>query len=151
LDKINMKNNKFLLAALAGTVTFLLTGFLVFGKLLKGFFETHSGLSPDVMAQVFRGGPNVGAMVVGQVALGLLYATVLVWGGFTSATSGAKAGVILGLLTAASFDFIVMLGVTNIQTVTSTLVDVFANGVVGALGGAVIGMVLAKGVSKNKG
>jgi hypothetical protein len=147
-----MKNNKFLLAALAGTVTFLLIGFLVFGKLLNGFFEANSGLPSDVMAQVFRSeGPNVGAMVAGQVALGLLYATVLVWGGFTSTRAGTKAGAILGLLTAASFDFIVMLGVTNIQTVTSTLVDVFANGVVGALGGAVIGMVLAKGVSKNKG
>jgi hypothetical protein len=147
-----MKNNNFFLAALAGTVTFLLIGFIVFGKLLKGFFETNSGLAPDVMAQVFRGGgPNVGAMIFGQVALGLLYATVLVWGGFTSTATGAKAGAILGLLTAASFDFVVMLGVTNIQTVTSTLVDVLANGVVGAIGGTVIGMVLAKGVSKNKG
>jgi uncharacterized membrane protein YraQ (UPF0718 family) len=73
-----MKNNKFFLAALAGTVTFLLIGFLVFGKLLKGFFETNSGLPPDVMAQVFRGGgPNVGAMIFGQVALGLLYARCL--------------------------------------------------------------------------
>jgi hypothetical protein len=63
-------------------------------------------------------------MIAGQIALGLLYATALTWGNFNSGAAGAKAGAILGLLISAPFDFIVMMGATDINTTTSTLVDI---------------------------
>jgi hypothetical protein len=143
-----MKNNKFFLAAILGALTFFLLGWIVWGMLLKSFMDSQSGLSPDVMAQVMKTEDqfNWAAMVVSNLAMALLLATILVWGGFTSTSAGMRAGAIVGLLTAMMFDFL-FVGMSNLMTTTGAVVDIIASTVVWAIGGAVIGMILAKGTS----
>jgi hypothetical protein len=143
-----MKNNKFLLAALAGTVTFFLLGWVVWGMLLKSFMEANSGIPAEIASQVWKTEDqmNFGAMIVAHLAMGLLYTTVLMWAGANSASSGMKAAAIVGVLIAIMWDFL-FLGMSNLMTMPGILVDVVASAIVAAIGGAVIGMVLAKGTS----
>src|ERR1700752_4498654 len=140
-----MKNSKFLLASVVGTVTFFLLGWLVWGTLLKSFMDSNMGLTPEVAAQVFKPEMEFNwiAMIASCLGKALLYATILVWGGFTSTAAGMRAGAIIGLLTSVMFDML-WLAMSNLMTTPSVLVDIVAATVVGAVGGAVIGMVLAK-------
>jgi hypothetical protein len=143
-----MKNNKFILAALTGTVTFFLLGWLVWGTLLKSFMEANSGIPAEVATQVWKSDDqmNFGAMIIAHIAMGLLYTLVLMWAGANSTASGMKTGAIVGLLMAIMWDFL-FLGMSNLMTMPAALVDIVASTIVGAIGGAAIGMVLAKGTS----
>jgi hypothetical protein len=143
-----MKNNKFFLASIVGAVTFFLLGWIVWGMLLKNFMAANSGLPADVMAQVNLPEDQFNwlAMVVSNLAMGLLLATILMWGGFTSTAAGMRAGAIVGLLIAIMWDFL-FLGMTRLMTMQFALVDILASAVVWAIGGAVVGMILAKGTS----
>jgi hypothetical protein len=143
-----MRNNKFLLAALVGTVTFFLLGWLVWGTLLKGFMDANSGMTPELSAQVMRSEENMNmlAMIISHIGMGFLYATILMWGNFNSTAAGMKAGAIVGLLTCVMMDFLFH-GITTMYTMPLILVDIVAGTIVGAIGGAAIGMVLAKGTA----
>jgi hypothetical protein len=142
-----MKNSKFLVAVIVVLIGMFAVGALNYGFLLKDFYRTHTGISEDIYGQVFKADDqmNWGAAILSNLASALMLTTVLVWGGFTSTASGARAGAILCLLMGIAVDF-GFISFTNVFTVTGAIVDVIVNAVMGAIVGALGGMVLAKGI-----
>ena len=145
-----MKNNKSLLAMLAAFVVMMLIGWLTYGMLLKDFYHDNAGLTGDLYTQVFKADDqmNWGFGIVSNLAASLMLTTILVWGGFTTTASGAKAAAIIGFLLAMSVDFGFM-SFTNLFTLKGSIVDVLANTIMCSITGAVVGMVLGKGNSSS--
>lgn len=133
-------NVKILLATLAGSVTSFLTGWVIWGMALKGFFETNT---TEAGKAVMRGDNMVmWAIFVGCVAWALLLTLVFSrWAGITTFKSGAIAGAWLGFLIALGADMF-SYGGMDAFTLTAGLVDAILNGVQGAIVGGVIGWVL---------
>ncbi len=139
-----MRTNKILLAGLAGGVVYFLLGWLIYGMVLASFMDGQS--TPEGMA-VMR--PDDGmvfwAMIVGNIAGGMLLAVIFGrWANISTWQTGAMAGAIIAGLMAASYDFL-LYGSTNMMALTGILVDIVVYAVMGAVGGAVVAMVLGSG------
>jgi hypothetical protein len=65
------------------------------------------------------------------------------WASISTFVTGAKAGAVIGLLTGAFFDLI-MLGTTNISTPTAAMADILVNGIIGMFVGGAVGWILGK-------
>ena len=145
-----MRNNKFFLAAIVGTVLFFILGWLVYGMLIMQYMGNH--LSSAVRSSnfaVYKGPAEMGAisfmaLFLGNLATGFLYASILTWSNVRTAAGGAKMAAAVGFLTSMSIDF-VMYGTSNIYTLHSILADVVAWTIITAITGGVIGMILGKG------
>ncbi|MFN0216018.1 MAG: hypothetical protein ACKVT2_17295 [Saprospiraceae bacterium] len=136
-------NTKVLLAALAGAVTTFLTGWVLYGMALKGFFEantTEGGMS------VMRGEmPIMWGIFVGCLAWSLLLALLYNrWAGISTFKGGAMAGAWIMFLVALGADFFSYASM-NVMTMTAALVDPVVNAIQGAIAGGVIGWVLGYG------
>ena len=144
-----MKNKNYFLAAIVGGITFFLLGWLIYGVVLMEFMNANSGLSADVFEKFNRTEAEFiwWALILANVASGFLIATILSWAQMTSLAAGAKAGAIIGLLIAVSFDFL-FYSMTNIFTTTSLVVDIIASTVMTTIGAAIIGWLLGRGNAK---
>jgi hypothetical protein len=99
----NVMNTKVLLAALAGTVTSFLTGWVIYGMLLKGYFD---GQVMEGARSVMRAEPTMWAIALGCLAWALLLALIYSrWAGISTFKSGAIAGAWVTGLVAAGADF----------------------------------------------
>ncbi|MBK8043272.1 MAG: hypothetical protein KBG02_03705 [Haliscomenobacter sp.] len=139
-----MRTNKILLAGLAGGVVYFLLGWLIYGMVLASFMDGQS--TPEGMA-VMR--PDDGmvfwAMIVGNIAGGMLLAVIFGrWANISTWQTGAMAGAVIAGLMAMSFDFL-LYGTTTMMTLTGVLADIVVYAVLGAIGGAVVAMVLGSG------
>lgn len=138
-----MNTQKILLAGLLGGVVAFLLGFLFYGMLLTNFFEANAGTATGVM----RGDTDMLwiPMIIGHLAWGLLFSLIFGrWASISTFASGAKAGAVLGLLIAITFDMI-SLGSTNVSTLNAALVDIVVMTAVSALVGGVVGWFLGRG------
>lgn len=137
-----MNTNKILLAALAGTVTLFLLGFLGYGLALEKFFIENAGTASGVS----KGEDMVWwAMILGHIAMGLLLAIIFGrWAGIKTFVTGAKAGAIILVLIAIGYDFIGY-GTSNLMNLTGVIGDVVLQAVIGAIAGGVVGLVLGSG------
>jgi len=137
-----MNTNKFLIGGIIGGIVYFLLGYLVFGMLLKDFMASNMGSATGVMKAdmdfVWW------ALIVGNLFSGLALSYILSKAGVSSAGAGAWVGFVASLLIAAAFDFI-WLGVSNINSLKGSLVDIVASAVMGAIVGAVIGWYLGMG------
>ena len=128
------------LAVIAGAVTMFVMGFLIYGLALASFFETNAGSATGVM----REAPVFWALGVGNIAMAVLLTYIFsTWASISTSAGGSKAGALIGLLMALSFDFI-MLGTTNILTETAMAADGVSSAVILGVGGAVIGAMLGR-------
>ncbi|MBK6997799.1 MAG: hypothetical protein KA138_02390 [Saprospiraceae bacterium] len=136
-------NTKVLLAALAGAVVTFLSGWVLYGMALKGFFDANT---TEVGASVMRGEmPLMWAIFVGCLAWSLLLALLYSrWAAITTFKGGAIAGAWIMFLVALGADFFSYASM-NIMTMNAALVDPVVNAVQGALAGGIIGWVLGYG------
>ncbi len=133
-----MDLKKFLLATLAGGITFFVLGFLLYGMLLEDYFQgqTTSGVMREEPDMLF-------------LALGNLFAAMLLvyiymkWAAISTFRTGLEAGAIIGLLISLMWD-LTMYAVSDISTLQGALVDALVYTVLFALTGGVIGWVLGK-------
>lgn len=132
-------NTKLILAALAGAVTLFLTGWLLYGMALKGFFDAQVLSSAR---GVMREQPDLLAVFGGCLAWSLLlallysrYATITTFRG--GAITGAWIGFLIAL-GAGLFSYASM----NVTEISAVLVDPFVNAVQMAVAGGVVGAVL---------
>ena|SRR5258706_6791364 len=134
---------RILAAGIAGAVAMFLLGWLIWGILLHGYFDsTMTKEAKSVMLEM----PNFGPLIAAQIVFGILFAFIFdAWGGFRSFAGGLKAGGILmfGLslgwnLQTMSFFKDMHIGSPYVPMV----VDILAATVVGAVSGGVIGAVL---------
>lgn len=138
-----MNTNKLVLAGVVGGAVAFFLGFLFYGLLLADFFSNNMGSATGVMRadNEMQWGP----MVIGHLAWGLLFAYIFMkWATISTFNTGAKAGAVIGLLVAVTFDMI-NLGTTHVGTMTSALVDIVVMTVISAVVGGVVGLMLGRG------
>ena len=124
-----MATKNFLLASLAGGVTFFVPGYVLYGVLLHDFMVASSA------AGVVKETPDFGPLILSQLVFGAFLTMVLRrWPGAGTLVEGAKAGAVLVLLLG--------LGFSLAQYATMNLIDqvmIPVNAVVGAIRGALAG------------
>jgi hypothetical protein len=130
-------NRRFAVAVLAGSLTLLPVGFLLYGDVFAFLFEEGALTLPGVMRQ----SPSIGWIVAGQVGFGTLVALAISWRGKKDLVGGAATGAILGFLMAVGYDF-AQYGTSNLWTLGATLADPFVTALLVGSSGAVTGWVL---------
>ena len=134
-----MDPKKFVVGTVVGAVVLFFAGYLIFNTILGGFFAANAGSAMGVART---------PMMLWSIAVGCVgFAALICFSMGTRAASGlaggAQVGAVIGLLLAIFVDF-VMYGTTNVNNLTATVVDPIATAVLGAIGGAVIGLVISK-------
>ncbi len=130
---------RFVFAVIAGSVTMLLVGFLLYGVLFAGLFREGALTIPGVMKQQ----PELLWILVGQIGFAVLVTLIVHWRGATSLARGASTGAIVGFLMALGYDF-AQYGTSNLWTLTATLLDPLITAVLVGSAGGVIGYVLGR-------
>lgn len=131
-------NKKFMIAGLAGGVTYFLLGWLVYGKLLKDTMTSWEGADPIKMKEM----PDMLPLIFGNMFMSFFLAYVFTkWANISTLKSGLIAGAIIGLFICASFD-LTMFGISNTLNATGMIMDIITNTIMIALVGGVVGLVI---------
>lgn len=137
-------NTKVILATLAGAVISFLSGWVIYGMLLKNFMDANtldSGracMRPDeemLLWAIFA------ACFFWSLLLALIFTR---WAGISTFKSGAIAGAWVMLLVALGADFYTY-SMMNIYTLNALFVDGAVNAIQGAMVGGVVGWVIGFG------
>jgi len=135
-----MGNNKVLLAGIAGTVSFFILGWVVYGMMLMDFMAANVGTATGVNKSEEE--MSFLWIVIGNLASGYLLAIIFgSYGNITTAMAGAKAGAVIGLLMSIGYDAI-MYGTTNIMNMNAMWADIAVSTIMCAITGAVVAAVL---------
>ncbi len=128
-----MKTKNFLVAGLSGGIADFLLGWLFYGIIFKDVFPQPEE-STNAMLFIF----------LGCITFGLFLAYIYTkWAQITTAVTGAKAGAILGLMTALYYNFFGM-ALNSEATLQMAALDVGIGIVMTAIIGAIIGAVNGK-------
>jgi uncharacterized membrane protein len=130
---------RFIVATVAGSVTMLLVGFLLYGIVFAGLFREGALTIPGVMKQQ----PEVLWILAGQIGFSILVTLIVSWRDATSFVKGASTGAILGFLMAIGYDF-AQYGTSNLWTLKATLFDPIITAVLVGSAGGVVGYVLGR-------
>lgn len=130
-------HKRFVIAVVAGTITMLLVGFILYGIVFAQLFREGALTIPGVMKKE----PDILWIVAGQAGFAVFVALVVSWRNATSFVSGATTGMIVGFLMAVGYDF-AQYGTSNLWTLKATLLDPFITALLVGSGGGVIGLVL---------
>jgi hypothetical protein len=133
-------SKNFTMATIAGAVVLFVTGYLIFGWALTGFYESNAGSASGVMKE------SVGWLwiIMSTIAYAALLACILGWAGSKDVAAGFKTAAVVGLLIGISVTW-GQYAFTNLNNMTLTLVDPVLGAIHSGIGGAVIGMMLGKG------
>ena len=133
-------NGRFWLTVLVVTILGFFGGWLVFGELMSGFYESHSSEAANNLA--FEE-PRVWAIAIGTLAWGLLITWVLQKTGSNDFQKGLINGLIIGFLVSVIFDFS-LYAMWDMSDSTLVIVDIIVGtvfwGILGGVGGWVLGM-----------
>lgn len=136
-------NGKALIAALVGGIILFVFGYIFYAVIFAGFFETN--MEPGYMKAMTD--INLGAVFIGNLCGGLILALIFgTWGNIKTLGAGAKAGGIFGLLVGLAVDLITF-GTTNGPNFAAVIVDAILTGIMFAVAGAVVAMLLGRGVA----
>ena len=135
-----MTTQKFALATIAGGVTLIMLGGILYGWLLMDFFLANTGPAQGVMKET----PEWLWLGLGELTLAALLTTVIgTWAGVSGAGDGFRIGAIFGLLLGLSLS-LTFLGFANISTPLGSVVDTIVGTIRAGVAGAVIGIVLGR-------
>lgn len=136
-------NTKVLLAAVAGAIATFLSGWLIYGMLLKGYFD--SSLTEGARS-ISRGDhPIIWAIFLGGFAWALLLAMIFDrWANIRTWQGGGMAGAWIGFLIAIGANLF-SYAQADWASMNALLLDACVNIVQGAISGAVSGFVLGYG------
>jgi hypothetical protein len=133
-----MDTKKFALGTIAGGVAMFITGYLIYGLALRGFYEAN------MINNVSLETPRFLWLILGNLGFAAFYTYIFVkWTGIKTFATGAKAGAVLGVLLGLGFS-LTWYGTANLMTLTGAFVDVVVNGVMTAVVCGVIGMVVGR-------
>ena len=134
-----MDTKKFLLASLAGGITFFVSGYAIYGVLLHDFMVASS------TAGVIKETPDFVPLILSQLIFGAFLTMVLRrWPGAGTLVEGAKAGAVLVLLLGLGFSLAQYATTNSVDQVTIP-VNAVVGAIRGALAGGAIGAVLSRG------
>ena len=135
-----MKTNKILVGGVVGGVVLFLVSWVVWGILLKDFMIANYN-------QCFMNKDMIWwALIVSNIAVGLLFSTVFSWAKTTGIVDGAKGAAIIGCLVTVFIDLQFYSMSSMFNGIGIVAVDILLSTVVFAIGGAAVawGMGLVK-------
>jgi hypothetical protein len=131
---------KIIFTTLGITVIFFLLGWLVFGVLLKGFYEGNTIQYTGLMKE----SPAPWAYFISNLCMATLTVYVFTLAGIKSFAKGLVTGLIIFFLVSLSYD-IVFFGTMNLFNGAAFFVDVFITTLFGGLLGGLAGLFLGMG------
>jgi|GEM_PF-198832 len=141
LKSITM-NTKVLLAGLAAGVFYFFAGWVVYGMLLMDYMTANMTVYEGLMKTEEE--MNFAALIISNLAWGLLVAMVCDKTNSKSLMAGAMTGLWVGFLIMLSFDASFK-AFFNLYTDTYLMVDLVVGTLFMAAGGAVAGLILGTG------
>ena len=135
-----MDIKKLLTGGIAGAVTTFLLGWLIFGMLLMDFMNKH----PGAAGNIGRAEPDFLYLILGNLAMGFLFAYLFIKANVNSLGSGLVTGGIIGALMSVGYNCI-WYATTSAVSKTGMAADVAGSTVMFAISGAVIAMVVGMG------
>lgn len=127
-----------ILAAVVGSISSFLLGWLIFGILLMDYYTANTTHYDGLMKEM----PNLVLVFLNGLIWSLLLAFIFErWAGIKTILGGIKGGVIIGLPIMLSFNLF-LLARMNLFTPTLVVVDVIANTIFTALVGGLIAFIL---------
>lgn len=126
-----------LLGALAGSIVMFLLGFLLFGLLLSEYFKANT----VEYAGLVKDPPMIAMIFIFNLIWAWLIAWVLQYAGRSGWGEGAKAGAIIMFFIALGIDIEFEAFMNLHKSFTPQLLHVLIVTLMGAIAGAVIGMV----------
>ncbi len=133
-----MNAKKLVLAALAGGIVLVATGFLVYGVLLREFIQANSA------AGLMKDQPDMGPLILGGLVWGAFLTLISRWSGTGSFAQGARTGAIVGLLVGLGIN-LVMYASMNLMEAVVIPTNTVITAVRFALACGAIGAVLGRG------
>ena len=118
---------------LAGVLTFLL-GWLIFGLLFMDYYSQHMMQYAGLM----KNPPEFVYIFIGTLAYGILLSYVFTMGNVASASKGAMAGLVIGILAQINFDTIIF-AEFNLMGRGLMALDICLNAIVSSVVGAFLG------------
>ncbi|KJL41657.1 hypothetical protein [Microbacterium trichothecenolyticum] len=91
----------FLVASVVGAVPVFGLTLLIYATFFQDLLAGFSELTPEVVEMISRDQINIVAIVIANLAHGILLATVITWGRFYTPPRGAGAAAIVAFLTEA--------------------------------------------------
>lgn len=135
-----MDAKRFVVASLVGMVVVYAVGWLLFDTLFADFYAANAGSATGVD----RDPRILWPMLVGALAYAALITYAMTrGGGMVDLGTGVRIGGIVGFLLWATVDF-GFYGSTNINSLTTAVVDPLLEFVRGAIAGVVIAWVLGR-------
>jgi hypothetical protein len=136
-DHVDTK--RFLAGTVVGGIVLYAVGYLIFTMAFASFYAANAGTATAA---------DRSAEVTWAVVLGSLgYAALICYAIGARTTSGlgggAKVGAVVGFLMWFAVDF-TLYGILNVSNLTRTIVDPLLEIVHGGIGGAVIGLLVAR-------
>ena len=139
-------NTKIIIAAVVGAIAAFLLGWLIWGKLLMGYYEANTVHYEGMM--LADADMKLWAIFIANLVSALLYAWLFSRMGINSFMGGFQAGAIIAALTALSMSMMFYSMMNWYSNPTIIVVDALVNAVYGGIVGGVIGLILGK-VGKN--
>jgi len=132
-----MTIKKLIIGTLIGTAASFVFGFLIYAIAFSDFFASNVGSATGVM----KSDEEMAwiPMFLGHFSFGLLIALIYGrWANIKTLANGAKTGAVIGLLFAATHDFI-NLATANVMNTTGALGDIAASALITAITGGAVG------------
>jgi hypothetical protein len=132
---------KAILAGFAGAILAFLLGWVIYGMLLMGYFESNTTHYEGLMKDT----PNLLLIFLNNLIWSLLLAFIFYkWAGVKSFAGGIKGAIIITLPISLSIDLYFVSGM-NLFTPVLVVVDVIASTIMWAIVGGLIGFILGAG------
>ena len=134
-SKINeMKTNKILVGGITGGVALFLLGWVIYGILLMDYSTANYNqcMNRPMKEMIWW------SMILSNLALGFLLATIFSWSNTTGFMAGAKTAGIIGLLLSVSMDFGYYSMTTMYVNPSVIIVDIIAYTIYLAIAGAIV-------------
>lgn len=136
-----MKTNKILLGGITGGVALFLEGWVIYGILLMDYSTANYNqcMNRPMQEMIWW------SLILSNLALGFLLATILSWSNTTGIMAGAKIAGITGLLLSLSMDLSYYSMTTMYVNPSVIVVDVIVYTVYLAIAGAIVAWVMGMG------
>jgi len=134
-----MNFKKIFLVGLITAIFSFFLGWLIFGIIMKGYqaYQLDGVMKMDTEMVWW-------AMILSNLLWGWFFAYVFInWANISTWFSGLKAGVVIGFLTGAAFDF-GLFSMTNLFSLSGVFTDVLLNAVYCGIIGAFVGWISGK-------
>lgn len=131
-------NLKLILATLGGAILSFLLGWLVYGVLLMGFYESNTTHYDGLIKEM----PNIPLIFISTLAMSFFLAFAFQrWAGFKSFGKGFTGGLIFGFLIGLGWDMS-FLSMYNLYPFSVVIVDVVTSTILNGIVGGVIALIL---------